>query len=91
MKEDAQKRLVYIDVCGNARCISPKAVVPMPSEFGDTLIELCDNLQLAIDCNLTFGAIPTPVALAVLRSMEPAHVAIDMAIRSGRQVEGLAN
>jgi hypothetical protein len=91
VSNSSQKRLVYVDSCGNPRFISPKAVAAMPSEFGDVLTELCDNLQLAIDCNLTFGGIPTPVALALLRSIEPAHVAIDMAIRSGRQAERRMN
>jgi len=39
------------------------------------------DLQLALDCIAIWGAIPIPVAKAILRNIEPAHAAIDMAIR----------
>jgi hypothetical protein len=91
MTAKPQDRAVYIDALGNARCISAQAIAAMPSEFGDVLTELCSNLQLALDCIGVFGGVPTPVALAILRNIEPAHAAIDLAVRTSRAAERLAN
>ena len=84
-------RLVYTDANGSVHCVSPKALAALPSEFEDTLTELILNLQLALDCNATFGGIPTPVAMALLRNIEPAHAAIDLAVRSMNPTKGLVH
>lgn len=74
-------RLICIDQNGKPLCISDKAIKPMPSEFGDCLKTLCGDLQLALDCIDVFGGVPECVARTILRNMEPAHTAIDIAIR----------
>lgn len=87
MSDQPQNRMVYIDQYGDVQCISAKAVSTIPSEFGDCLKTLCSDLQLALDCIELFGGVPECVAKAVLRNMEPAHAAIDMAVRCSRKVE----
>ena len=81
-------RLVYTDTNGSIHCISPAALAALPSEFEDALTELILNLQLALDCNATFGGIPKPVAMALLRNIEPAHAAIDLAVRNMTPAKG---
>lgn len=87
MSDQPQNRLVYIDQFGDVKCISAKVVNAVPSEFGDCLKTLCCDMQLALDCIDEFGGVPVPVAKAILRNMEPAHAAIDMAIRCSPKVE----
>lgn len=87
MSGQSQNRMVYIDQHGNARCMSAKAISAMPSEFVDCLTALCADMQLALDCLDEFGGVPVPVALAILRNMEPALAAIDMAVRCARKAE----
>ena len=81
MSDQPQNRMVYIDQHGKPQCVSAKAVPAIPSEFGDCLKTLCADMQLALDCIDEFGGVPVPVAKAILRNMEPAHAAIDMAVR----------
>ncbi len=88
MNANPQDRLVYTDTSGTVRCISGNALAAMPEEFGEVLTALCADLQLALDCINVFGGVPTPVALAILRNIEPAHAAIDLAVRSGRNQKG---
>jgi hypothetical protein len=80
-------RIAYIDQFGDVKCLSPKAVNAIPSEFGDCLKALSADLQLAIDCIDMFGGVPVPVAKAILRNMEPAHAALDMALHCSPKVE----
>lgn len=87
MSDQPQNRMVYIDQHGNAKCVSAKAVSAMPSEFGDCLQTLCADMLIALECIDLFGGIPVPVAKAILRNMEPAHAAIDMAIHCSPKVE----
>lgn len=82
----APSRLVYTDQTGTVRCVSREAIRELPEEFSETLTALCHDLQLALDCIAVFGGVPTPVALAILRDIEPAHAAIDMAVRGGKKV-----
>jgi hypothetical protein len=79
-------RIAYIDSRGNPQCVSCKSLADVPSEFNCVLNVLCTDLELALDCLRTFGGIPLPVAKAILRNMEPAHAAIDMAVH-GRRFE----
>ena len=63
-------RIVSIDAHGRARCINAGTAVEIPFLFGD-----------ALECKRLFGVVPMPVTKAILRNIEPAHAAIDMAIR----------
>jgi hypothetical protein len=81
MSNNPENRMVYMDENGAAQCVVSKALVTIPSEFGDVLTTLDANIQLALACIETWGAIPIPVARAVLRSLEPARAALDLAIR----------
>ncbi len=76
-----QNRLAYINQYGEVRCVSAKVVAEVPSEFDDCLRALCADMQLALDCIAEFGGVPLPVAKAILRNMEPALTAIDLAVR----------
>ena len=87
MSDQPVSRVAYIDQFGDVKCVSAKGAKPIPSEFGDCLQTLCDDLQLALDCLKLFGGVPVPVAKAILRNMEPAHAAIDMAIRCSPKAE----
>ena len=61
-------------------CLSGRGIARVPDEFSDVLKVLSDDLRLALECIQTFGGVPIPVAKAILRNIEPAHAAIDMAI-----------
>jgi len=74
-------RIVSIDAHGRARCINAGTAVEIPFLFGDALTNLAADLELAIECKRLFGVVPMPVTKAILRNIEPAHAAIDMAIR----------
>jgi hypothetical protein len=76
-----ENRMVYMDEHGAAHCVVSKALVTIPSEFGDVLTTLHADIQLALVYIETWGAIPIPVARAVQRNLEPARAALDMAIR----------
>jgi hypothetical protein len=82
--EPAMSRLVYTDATGTVRCVSAQSLAALPIEFLSVLDELARNLQLALDCCAVFGGVPTPVALAILKNIEPAHTAIDLAVRNHR-------
>ena len=81
----------FTDHTGNLRCADTKAFAPVPTEFCNVLIVLAADLQLALECIDAFGAVPIPVAEAILRNIEPAHAAIDMAVRAARTSESEAN
>lgn len=84
---NAEDRLVYADQSGTVRCASAAALARLPEEFEPALTALAADLQLALDCIAVFGGVPTPVLLAILRNIEPAHAAIDMAVRGdGKKV-----
>jgi len=91
MPTEPRDRVVYIDKFGGMKCISAKAVAAVPSEFTDVLTALSVDLELALDCLRIFQGVPIPVAKAILRNIEPAHAAIDMAIRCSRPKERLVN
>jgi hypothetical protein len=76
-----ENRMAYVDEKGNVHCVGSKALVTIPSEFGNVLSDLSADIQLALVCIETWGAIPIPVARAVQRNLEPARAALDMAIR----------
>jgi hypothetical protein len=80
-------RLAYIDLHGNPQCASCKSLADVPSEFIGALKALHSDLELALDCLHIFKGIPLPVAKAILRNIEPAHAAIDMAVRMGGDVK----
>ena len=80
MIDKPSNRLVYIDQHGDPQCVSAKAVLDA-HELHDALSALAADMELALDCIRTFGGVPLPVARAILRNIEPAHAAIDMAIR----------
>lgn len=76
-------RIVYIDGHGGPQCFTVTGgVVNIPAEFNSALTALCGDLQLALECIKLFGGVPIPVAKAILRNAEPAHAAIDMAVRN---------
>jgi hypothetical protein len=91
MTAQAEDRLVYIDQSGKPQCMSGKAVAALPESFDTALTKICAEMQLALDCIKVFGAIPLPVAKAILRDMEPAQAAIDMAVRCANTKESEAN
>jgi hypothetical protein len=75
-------RVVSMDSRGRARCFDQAGGnVEIPTLFGCVLDDLAADLELAIECNRLFGVVPVPVAKAILRNIEPARAAIDMAIR----------
>jgi hypothetical protein len=76
-------RLAYIDSHGKPQCVSCKSLADVPSEFIGSLKALHSDLELALECLSIFKGIPLPVAKAILRNIEPAHAAIDMAVRQG--------
>jgi hypothetical protein len=82
MSATANDNLIYIDQRGELACVSPKAIAEISEQFNDVLVALSIDLQVALDCLHIWGGIPIPVAKAILRNIEPAHAAIDMAIRS---------
>jgi hypothetical protein len=86
-----EDRLVYTGPDGDVHCISSKALVVIPAAFEEMVATLCSDLRLARDCAMVFGGIPLPVAQAILRNMEPAHAAFDMAILNGASGERLGN
>jgi hypothetical protein len=63
------------------------AVVQIPANFYSALNLLINDLQLALDCIDLLGAMPVPVAKAILRNIEPAQAAIDMAVRRAKALE----
>ena len=75
------ERIVSIDGPGHARCFEGDQSVVIPSGFNCVLDDLAADLELAIECKDLFGFVPVPVAKAILRNIEPAHAAIDMAMR----------
>lgn len=81
---DQQRHLVYTDQHGKAQCVNAAALVELPSGFVATLLTLSVDLELAIDCLHIFGGVPVPVAKAILRNIEPARAAIDMAVRGSQ-------
>lgn len=77
--------VTYMDANGDVACVTAEGgVLKIPAEFGGSLRTLDGDLRLALDCIEVFGGIPIPVAKAILRGMEPAHTAIDMAIKNGK-------
>jgi hypothetical protein len=86
-----EDRLVYIDDKGKPVCVSANAIAAVPSCFSETLLALTADLDLAMDCLRLLGGIPLPVAKAILRNLEPAHAALDMAMRSSTPTERLVH
>lgn len=84
-------RVVYIDQLGDVQCVDGRAIAAVPTAFDGTLSALCNDLQLALDCIRVFGGMPVPVAKAILRNIEPAHTAIDLAVRTANRAEKDAN
>ena len=89
MPAKPQDRMVYIDAAGDPQCVSVKFIAAVPSAFEDLFTALSADMQLALDCMKLFGGVPVPVAQAILRNMEPAHAAIDMALRCANPAKGL--
>jgi hypothetical protein len=85
--DQTSNRMVYINEQGKAQCIVLKSEATIPVEFGDVLKEVCADMELALACIDLWGCIPLPVAKSILRNIEPAHAAIDMAIRCSPQKE----
>jgi hypothetical protein len=91
MTAQDEDRVVYIDHAGKAQCVSAKAVAKLPTSFDEALTTLCADIQLALDCIRLLGGVPIPVAEAILRNIEPAQAAIDMAVRCANATESEAN
>ena len=86
MSAASQDHMFYIDAFGNGQCLVKDKVTTVPSEFGEVLDVLANDLQLALDCIRIWGGVPLPVATAILRNIDPAHAAFDMAIRYAADV-----
>ena len=78
----AKDRFVYADASGNRHCVSGLGIADISPEFIDILRTLCGDLQVAVDCIGVWGGVPIPVAHAILRNLEPARAAVDLAIRT---------
>jgi len=78
----SKDRYVYADASGDRHCISGLGIAELPAEFIDILPVLCGDLQVAVDCIGVWGGVPIPVAHAILRNLELARAAIDLAIRT---------
>lgn len=83
--------LTYRNQNGNLVEMSFNALAQIPTDFSGALNVLINDLQLALDCIDLFGAVPVPVAQSILRNIEPAHAAIDMAVRAAHTPEREAN
>jgi hypothetical protein len=59
--------------------------VTIPAGFFKTLDALADDMRLAIECISIFGGVPVPLAKAILRNIDPAIAAINMALKSRDQ------
>ena len=76
--------VTYVDAKGDVACVTAeRGLIRIPVEFNGTLQTLDRDLRLALDCVEVFGGIPIPVLQAILRSIEPAQAALDMALRFG--------
>jgi hypothetical protein len=89
MPTETRDRVVYIDQYGDVQCASSKLIAAIPSEFAEALTALTADLELALDCLRIFHGVPIPVAKAILRNIEPAQAAIDMAVRCSSSAERL--
>jgi hypothetical protein len=83
--------LTYRNQNGKLLEMHYNAVAQIPADFGDTLNVLINDLQLALDCIDLFGGVPVPVAQSIIRKIEPAHAAIDMAVRAAHTPESEAH
>ena len=86
MTTTSHDRTVVVGPAGKPVCLDG-AVVKVPADFLFVLMALSADLQLALDCIEMFGGIPIPVAKAILRNIEPAHAAIDIAIKAKPQAK----
>ncbi|MGO8759338.1 MAG: hypothetical protein ACLQG3_14560 [Terracidiphilus sp.] len=85
LQPERQDRVAYIDANGDAACITREGgVAEVPREFSTTLRTLCSDLELALDCIEVFGGVPLSVARAILRNIDPAQAALDLAFKSGK-------
>jgi hypothetical protein len=73
---------------GELVCVTAEGgVIKIPAEFNRAVCALSNDLNLAFDCLEVFGGIPIPIAKAILRNLEPAHAALDLALK---QLDGKA-
>ena len=84
MSAQPQDRIAYIDANG-PQCIEAKGLVQIPAEFDEVLAVLYRDLGTALGCAQIFGGVPRPVAEAILRNLEPARCAIDLAVNRERK------
>lgn len=75
-------RMVLMSERGRVQCMERRVMLAQPAELEPTLRALAAALNLAVDCMDLWGAIPLPVARAILRNMEPALAAVDMSVRA---------
>ncbi len=79
---------VYVNGAGELRCVENHGCIQIPEEFSTVLPALAGYLALAQECIELLGGIPKPVAQAILRNLEPARAALDLALRGAHRDQG---